>query len=58
MIAVGSDLPERKMEVQPNDTIFFKKGAEMDVEYDEKHYWLLDWNNYIMFEREPSNTNT
>ena len=52
VIAVGPDLMERKMEVRPNDIIFFKKGAEMDVEYQKKNYWLLDWNNYLMLERE------
>lgn len=51
VVAVGPGSSEREMEVSVGDEIFFKKGAELDVEYDDKKYWLLDWNSYLMGEK-------
>lgn len=51
---VGQDLPERKMGVKPGDWIYFRKGNELDVEFNGIEYWMLDWNAYLMYERQVS----
>lgn len=52
VVKVGAGTPERQMPVAVGDHIFFKKGAEMEVDYQDEKYWMLDWNSYLMIETE------
>lgn len=51
VLKVGPGLNEREMEIKPGDHIFFKKGMEMKIKYQDETYWLLDWNQYLMYEK-------